>query len=285
MRFPLASPSAFDSSANTIEILFFGDLVGKPGRMAVKTYLESLTRKPDMVIANVENASHGFGLSEKNFRDIQGYGVDVMTSGNHIFDRKEIFDYIYASECLLRPANYPTETPGVGARVFEIAGVKVGVINLLGQVFMGSFNSPWEQLDSLVPQMQYETPIIFLDFHAEATAEKVAMAHYAAEAGVSAMVGTHTHVQTGDERLILDRMGYITDAGFNGAYRSVIGFEPQPAIQRLKTHYPTRLEVGHDETLQVNGIRFWVNTKTGHCEKLERLRELVYQTEPALVSD
>lgn len=273
------------TASDTVEILFFGDLVGKPGRIAMKTYLEGLEKRPDVVIANVENASHGFGLSEKNCREIQEAGVDIMTSGNHIFDRKEIFDYIYATDCLIRPANYPAETPGVGARVFDIGGFKIGVINLLGQVFMGNFNSPWEQLDSLVPQMQYETPVIFLDFHAEATAEKVAMAHYAAGAGVSAMVGTHTHVQTADERLILDRMGYITDAGFNGAYRSVIGFEAEPAIQRLRTHYPTRLEVGTDETLQVNAIRFWVNTTTGVCERLERVRDLVYQSEPALSVD
>lgn len=273
------------STPETVEILFFGDMVGRPGRIAVKTYLAKLSeegRRPDVVIANVENASHGFGLSEKNFRELQEAGVDIMTSGNHIFDRKEIFDYIYATDRILRPANYPAETPGVGARVFEINGFKIGVLNLIGQVFMGNFNSPWEQLEGLVSQMQYETPVIFLDFHAEATAEKVAMAFCAAEAGVSAMVGTHTHVQTADDRIMGDRMGYITDAGFNGAYRSIIGFQPEPAIQRLRTHYPTRLEVGDDETLQVNCVRFRVNVQTGVCESIERIRDLVYQHEGAL---
>lgn len=266
----------------TIEILFFGDLVGKPGRTAVKTYLAQLAHKPDVVIINAENVSHGFGLSEKNHQEMLDAGVHIMTSGNHIWDRKEIFDYMYSSEALLRPDNFPNDMPGTGARVFQMNGFKIGVINLIGQVFMGSYNSPWERLDALVPQMLYETPILFLDFHGEATAEKVAMGRYAAQLGVSAMVGTHTHVQTADDRIVNNRMGYITDAGFNGAYESVIGFEPQPAIQRMKSHIPTRLEVASGDTLQINGIRFFVEVKTGICKRVERLNQLLTSEEAPL---
>lgn len=258
----------------TIEILFFGDLVGKPGRSAVKQYLGNLSNKPDVIILNAENVSHGFGLSEKNYQELLNAGVNIMTSGNHIWDRKEVFDYIYSCDALLRPDNFPAEMPGSGARVYSFNGFKIGVINLIGQVFMGNYNSPWERLDALVPQMQYETPILFLDFHAEATAEKVAMGRYASQIGVSAMVGTHTHVQTADERIINNRMGYITDAGFNGAYESVIGFEPQPAIQRLKSHIPARLEVSSGDEVQLNAVKFEVEVKTGICRKVERVNQV-----------
>ncbi len=257
----------------TIDILFFGDIVGRPGRQAVKWYLNSLSdsAKPDVVIGNVENASHGFGLNEKNYQELLSAGLQIMTSGNHIWDRREIFDYIYSADCLLRPANFPTPSVGIGARVFEIAGVKVGVINLIGQVFMGNYNSPWEQIEALVPQMLYETPIIFVDFHGEATAEKIAFARYASTLGVSAFTGTHTHVQTADERLLNDRMGFITDSGFCGAYESVIGMAPESAIERLKTMYPTRLDVADGSLVQVNASRFTIEVKTGICQRVSRV--------------
>jgi metallophosphoesterase (TIGR00282 family) len=267
------------SSKETIDLLFFGDLVGRPGRMAVKSFLATLSQKPDVVVANVENVSHGFGLTEKNYRELLDAGIDVMTSGNHIWDRKEIFDYIYSTPVLLRPDNFPADMPGSGARVFEFNGFKLGVINLIGQVFMGNYNSPWERLDALVPQMLYETPILFLDFHAEATAEKICMGRYAAQLGVSAMVGTHTHVQTADDRILNNRMGYLTDAGFNGAYESVIGFEPQPAIQRLKSHFPTRLEVGTSDALQVNAVQFTIEVKTGICKQVQRIQKVLSPSE------
>jgi calcineurin-like phosphoesterase len=167
--------------------------------------------------------------------------------------------------------------PGSGVRVFDIRGIKIGVVNLIGQVFMGGpYNSPWEQLDTLIAQLQYETPIVFLDFHAEATAEKIALAHYVSHIGVSAMVGTHTHVQTADERILNHRMGYLTDAGFNGAYDSVIGMRPKEAIERLKSGLPAKLDIGGGDTLQVNGVRFRVELKTGACVEIERINQLLH---------
>lgn len=271
----------------TIDILFFGDIVGRSGRRAVKWYLSSLNdyEKPDVVIANVENASHGFGLNEKNYYELMDMGIHIMTSGNHIWDRKEIFDYIYSADRLLRPANFPGDPMGMGARVFDFQGFKVGVINLIGQVFMANYNSPWEKLEALVPEIRYETPIIFLDFHAEATAEKVALARYASTLGVSAFTGTHTHVQTADNRILSDRMGYISDTGFCGAYESVIGMTPESSIERLKTLYPGRLDVSDATLVQVNATRYTIDVKTGVCKQVSRVNVVHDLQECDLESD
>lgn len=267
-----------------IELLFFGDIVGKPGRTAVKSYLANLSQKPDVVIANGENISHGFGMIRKHYDEMHEAGVHIFTSGNHIWDQKEVFNFIDEVN-LLRPYNFPTASPGRGAAIFPIGGgVEVGVINLIGQVFMGNYNSPWEQLDELVYDMLAVTPIIFLDFHAEATAEKIAMAWHASSLGVSAMTGTHTHVQTADSKIINHRMGYITDTGFNGAYNSVIGMEASGSIQRLKSQLPTRLDVGPDDILQLNAVKFTIETKTGICRKVQRINEIFDQQGESLQS-
>jgi 2',3'-cyclic-nucleotide 2'-phosphodiesterase len=265
----------------TIDIVFFGDLVGKPGRMAVRQGLATLQAQqtvPTIYICNAENVSHGFGLTEKNYRSLLEAGIDVMTSGNHIWDNKNIFEYIDFADVLLRPRNMADDMPSTGARVFTIRGIKIGVINLIGQVFMGNYNSPWSGLEGLIADMKEETPIIFLDFHAEATAEKIALGNYVSHLGVSAMVGTHTHVQTADERLLNHRMGYITDAGFNGTHDSVIGMRAHEAIQRLKSHWPARLEIATGDTLQVNAVRFSITPQTGVCHSVERLNYLLHET-------
>jgi metallophosphoesterase (TIGR00282 family) len=236
--------------------------------------LESLTKRPDVVIANGENVSHGFGMIRKHYDELHEAGVHIFTSGNHIWDQKEVFNYIDEVN-LLRPQNFPAASPGVGARVYQIGNYDIGVINLIGQVFMGNYNSPWEQMDETVYEMLAVTPIIFLDFHAEATAEKIAMGWHASALGVSAMVGTHTHVQTADSKILNHRMGYITDAGFNGSYNSVIGMEPSGSLQRLRSHMPTRLDVGPSDILQVNAVRFTIDVKSGICRKVERVNEVL----------
>lgn len=261
------------STSQSIELLFFGDIVGKPGRLAVKAYLDYQTQKPDIVIANGENVSHGFGMIRKHYEELRDIGIDIFTSGNHIWDQKEVFNYIDDAN-LLRPYNFPATSPGRGAAIFEVRGHTIGVINLIGQVFMGNYNSPWELLDELVYDMLAVTPVIFIDFHAEATAEKVAMAWHASSLGVSAMTGTHTHVQTADSRILNNRMGYITDTGFNGAFNSVIGMEASGSLQRLRSQIPTRLDVGPDDILQVNAVRFTIEAKTGVCRKVERINEV-----------
>ena len=237
------------------KILFFGDITGKPGRIAVRDFLSSLTddQKPDFVIANVENASHGFGLTKKNYEELQSYGIDCFTSGNHIWDKKDIFDYIENDEIIVRPINYPEDTPGVGCRIFEKNNKKIAVLNALGQVFMAPINSPWEILKKQVELIKPNVDYIFVDFHAEATAEKMALGRFLSELGVSFFTGTHTHVQTADEKII-NGMGYITDAGFCGAPDGVIGMDYTSSLKRFLTAMPVRYEVAEPTTLQINAV-------------------------------
>jgi 2',3'-cyclic-nucleotide 2'-phosphodiesterase len=261
----------------TIELLFFGDIVGQPGRKAVQAYLSSLREKPDIVIANGENTSHGFGMIKRHYDELHDAGIHIFTTGNHVWDQKEIFNFIDEVN-LLRPYNFSPGVPGVGAKIFQVQGIEIGVINLIGQVFMGNYNSPWDQLDELIYDMLAVTPLIFIDFHAEATAEKLSLAWHASSLGVSAMAGTHTHVQTADSKILNHRMGYITDAGFNGSYNSVIGMDTAGSIQRMKTNLPTRLETGSDELLQVNAVQYTLEVNSGICKNVRRINQILSTT-------
>lgn len=243
-----------------LKILFFGDLVGKIGRNAVKFYLSKLHKNqeyhyPDFVIINGENASHGFGLTPKNYNELLDAGVNCITSGNHIWDKKDIFSYIDEADKLIRPINYPEGTKGVGSRVFEINEEKIGVINALGRVFMQPLDSPWDVVTKEIQKLKEVTPNIIVDFHAEATAEKLCFGKYLSELGVSAMVGTHTHVQTADEKII-NGMAYITDVGFCGAKESIIGMEYETSLKRLTTAMPERYEVASEYPAQINAVEF-----------------------------
>lgn len=237
------------------KILFFGDITGKPGRIAVRDYLLSLSEndKPDFVIANAENASHGFGLTKKNYLELSSYGIDCFTSGNHIWDKKEIFDYILEDEKIVRPINYPADTLGTGCRIFEKNGKKIAVLNALGQVFMAPINSPWEALSSEIENLKGKVDYIVVDFHAEATAEKMALGRYLSERGVSFFTGTHTHVQTADEKVI-NGMAYITDAGFCGSPDGVIGMDYESSLKRFLSATPVRYEVAEATTLLINAV-------------------------------
>lgn len=255
-----------------LKILFFGDMVGKPGRIAVKEYLEKISdnEKPDFVIANVENASHGFGLTEKNYNELSSYGIDCMTSGNHIWDKKDIFNYITNAEKLLRPINYPKGVQGAGSRIFECGHYKIGVINFLGRVFMNLVDDPFTMAESEIKKLKEITPIVIVDFHAEATAEKICFAKYCADMGVSAFFGTHTHVQTADER-ILNGMGYITDAGFCGTADGVIGMEYHTSLNRFLTGIPERYDVAEDGITQINAVEVEINPHTGYTSAIKRI--------------
>lgn len=268
------------TASKTIDILFFGDIVGKPGRAVVQYYLTNVVDKPDIVIANSENTSHGFGLLQKHYQELRESGIHILTGGNHTWDQKEILHYIDHVDAIVRPHNMPgKDTPGVGRKVFTIntprhGPVKVGVINLIGQVYMGSYNSPWDDLEALVTEMKAQTPVVFLDLHAEATAEKKAMGWYVASLGVSAMVGTHTHVQTADDQILSGTTGYVTDAGFNGSFHSVIGMSLEQSLRRLMNQMPARMEVGPTELAQVNAVRFTIELETGLCRKVRRVNEV-----------
>ena len=255
---------------STIKILFFVDLVGKPGRIALSEYLAK--NKPSaFVIANVENASHGFGLTEKNYNELSEYGVDCMTSGNHIFDKKEIFNYIETADKLIRPFNYPNGTCGVGSRIFELSnGTKIAVINALGRVFMSPVESQWTTVVEEIKRLKEITPIVILDFHAEATAEKICFGKYCSELGVSAFFGTHTHVQTADEQII-NNMAYITDAGFCGAKDSVIGMEYKTSLNRFTTVIPERYDVADGDVVQINAVEIDIESTSGHAVAIKRI--------------
>ena len=255
---------------NIVKIVFFGDMVGKPGRLAVRDFLSENKESYDFVIANVENASHGFGLTEKNYNELIGYGVDCMTSGNHIWDKREIFNYIDNADKLLRPINYPAGTKGVGSRIFDINGIKVAVMNVLGKVFINAVDFQWEMIKEEISKLKEITPIVIIDFHAEATAEKICFAKYCSELGVSAFFGTHTHVQTADESVI-NGTGYITDAGFCGCTDGVIGMEYQTSLARFLTGIPERYEVANGDSVQVNAVEVEIDSTTGNTVAIRRI--------------
>ena len=263
-------------NSEIIKIVFFGDITGRAGRSAVKNYLASLKDKPDFVIANIENASHGFGLTKKNYEELSNAGINCLTSGNHIWDKKDIYEYIDTAENLLRPVNYPSGTRGKGGRVFEVKGQKIGVINALGRVFMPPIDSQWEVVKSEIQKLKNEgAEHIIIDFHAEATAEKICFAKFLAKefntkenALIKAFLGTHTHVQTADEK-IYDGMAYITDAGFCGVEDSVIGMEFITSLRRLSTSLPERYEIAQSNIAQINGVEvLFDRTKATHIQRI-----------------
>ncbi len=259
---------------NFLKVLFLGDIVGRPGRHSAAKYLDEIGEKPDFIIANAENASHGFGLTEKNYFDLLGYGIDVLTSGNHIWDKKEIFNYIHKADKLIRPLNYPCSVPGKGYDFFEVNGCLICVINLLGRVFMNPIDSPWESLEKVIKLIKEKTNIVIIDFHAEATAEKISMGYFADRLGVSAVIGTHTHIQTSDERILGNGCAYITDAGFCGIYDGVIGMETESSLKRLTTGLPERYDVVMSEKTEVNAVEILINTQTGCSNRIERIRNI-----------
>ena len=259
----------------TIKVLFFGDIVGRAARLAVISYLQKLKaekKSPDFVIANVENASHGFGLTEKNYKDLTEGGIDCLTSGNHIWDKKEIFDYIESADKLIRPINYPKGTLGQGSKVFDCGKEKIGVINALGRVFMSPIDSPWEILSNEIEKIKEITPNIIIDFHAEATAEKLCLGRYLSKQGVTALIGTHTHVQTADEQIIND-MGYITDVGFCGDNQGIIGMDYETSLKRFVNCMPERYDVAQGGDTVINAVELHIYD--GKTTEIKRLNLIV----------
>ena len=247
-------------------ILFIGDIVGKPGRELVRRGLSPLVAHHgvDFVIANGENAAAGFGITPDLADDLFSYGVHVITGGNHSWDKKEIYAYIGSHPRLLRPINFPAGTPGQG-RVVATAdnGVPIAVINAMGRVFMHQIDDPFARVLAEVEAVADQARIIFVDFHAEATSEKVAMGWHL-DGRVAAVVGTHTHVATADARLLLEGTAYITDVGMTGPHDSVIGVERRPVIQRFLTGLPQRFETARDNP-RLNGVIVDADETTGRA--------------------
>jgi 2',3'-cyclic-nucleotide 2'-phosphodiesterase len=255
-----------------VSILFIGDIVGKPGRQAVAQELHRLVDRyrADIVIANGENAAGGFGITEETARDLFSEGIHLLTSGNHIWDKRDSYGYIQKEERLVRPANYPEGAPGRGSAIVTTpGGVKIGVLNLEGRVFMNNLECPFRTADREIARLREETKIIFVDFHAEATSEKAALGWYL-DGKVSAVVGTHTHVQTADERMLPGGTAFMTDAGMTGSFESVIGIRKEEAIDRFLTLLPTKFEVAKKD-IRLNGVAISVEETTGRAVGIERI--------------
>jgi len=255
-----------------VKILFIGDIVGKPGREALSRELHRLVDRYmiDLVIANGENAAGGFGLTVETANDLFRMGIHALTSGNHIWDKKDALDFIKKEERLVRPANYPEGTPGRGSTIVSTpGGVKVAILNLEGRVFMNNLDCPFRIADREIAQLKTVTPIIFVDFHAEATSEKASLGWYL-DGRVSAVIGTHTHVQTSDERILTGGTAYMTDAGMTGPFESVIGVRKEEAIEKFITQRPSKFEVAKKD-IRINAVAVQVDERTGLAMGIERI--------------
>jgi len=229
--------------------------------------------KVDLVVANGENSAGGFGLTSEILRELRSLGVDVITTGNHVWDKREIIDVLERDKGLLRPANYPAGTPGCGHGVFETpGGVKVGILNLEGRVFMNNLDCPFTLADKLVDELRQQTPLIFIDFHAEATSEKMALGWYL-DGRVSALVGTHTHVQTADERVLPGGTAFISDVGMTGSRDGVIGMGREAVIEKFLTQRPARFEVAKKDPV-LCAVVIDIDETTGKARQIERVMEL-----------
>ncbi len=256
-----------------MKFLFVGDIVGRPGRWAASNLLPDLrkTLDIDFVVANVENAAGGFGLTKEIAHKIFSYGVDCQTSGNHIWDRKDIYPFLNEEGRLLRPANYPPGAPGKGSGVFETRKLeKVGVLNIQGRVFVQELDCPFRRSLEEIEKLKEHTKIIMVDIHAEATSEKVALGWFL-DGKVSAICGTHTHVQTADETILPRGTAYITDAGMTGPHDSIIGIRQEDALTRFLTQTPQRFRLGLDD-VKFSAVLIEVDSDTGKATSIERLK-------------
>jgi metallophosphoesterase (TIGR00282 family) len=253
-------------------ILFIGDIVGRPGRDLVQKGLRSLIDHydVDVTIANAENAAAGFGLTRDIGETLLEWGIDVMTSGNHIWDKKEVLDYIAVEPRLLRPANYPEGVPGRGSCVAQTRdGRSVGVINMMGRVFMAPLDDPFAVALREIDAVRHRARIIVVDMHAEATSEKIAMGWHL-DGRVTAVIGTHTHVQTADERVLPGGTAYLTDAGMTGPHDSIIGMEKGPSLARFLNGMPAKFEPASGNP-RLNGAVIEADDKTGRATKITRI--------------
>jgi metallophosphoesterase (TIGR00282 family) len=254
-----------------MRILFIGDIFGRPGRELARHAIRVFRRDRavDFVVANVENAAAGFGITRDLAEMILDDGVDVMTSGNHIWDKKEVFDYIDLEPRLLRPANFPAGVPGHGVRVTPTAAGPVAVINVMGRVFMSPIDDPFAVVNRELEALDDQVRVIVVDFHAEATSEKLAMGWHL-DGRVTAVVGTHTHVQTADARLLPAGTAYITDVGMTGPHDSVIGIETSAALRRFLRGLPARWDAATANP-RFNAVLIEVDGETGRARTIERL--------------
>jgi len=255
-----------------VRILAIGDIVGHPGRRAIKENLSSLkcSLNLDFIIANGENAAGGNGINREVAQELFSYGIDVLTTGNHVWDQRDTLDFIAGEKRIIRPANFPPGVPGCGMHVFNIRhNQDVAVLNLAGRVFMPNLDCPFRKVDEMLEQLKNKTKIIIIDFHGEATSEKIAFGWHV-DGRVSAVYGTHTHVQTADERILPEGTAYISDLGMTGPRDSVIGVKKELVIKRFLIQLPVRFEVAKGP-YQLNGVLIEVDEETGKAKMIDRI--------------
>lgn len=258
-----------------MKILFIGDIVGKPGREILCQQLAKIQDefKIDFTIANGENAASGAGINKKIFTEISNYGVDVVTMGNHVWDKKEIFDFIDQEPRIIRPANYPKGVPGKGWNIYSInSQTKIIVINLGGRVYLPPIDCPFQCMDNILSQTKNLSPYIIVDFHGEATSEKQAMGWYL-DGRVSAVLGTHTHVQTADARVLRRGTGYMTDVGMTGPRDSILGVDKDLVIKKFITQLPVKFEIAHGD-IQLNAVVLELN-ETGQTVSINPIQTIL----------
>lgn len=262
-----------NEGVNLLRVLFLGDIVGSPGRDLIENNLTKLKDKyrPHIIIANGENAAGGRGINEKILKQLFQLGINIITMGNHTWDQKEIYEFIDDYKHFIRPANYPAMTPGKGYTIFHFNSYKLAVINVQGRTYLPPLDCPFTKTMELIETIKKETPNIIVDFHAEATSEKQAMG-WLLDGKVTAVIGTHTHVQTGDERIFPKGTAYITDVGMVGPYDGILGMKREQVIDKFITHLPQRFEVDASDRWQINGVIIDINPDTGFSLNIERIR-------------
>lgn len=259
-----------------MRIMMLGDVCSRGGRRVLRENLQNLikTYQVDFTVVNGENASGGNGITEKNAKELLNLPIDVLTMGNHVWNQKETAEFIDRYPQIIRPINYPEPCPGRGFGVFEKGDVKIGVLNLSGQVYMPDMGCcPFAAFDQIWESAAKAVDILLVDFHAEATSEKIAFGYYL-DGKASVMVGTHTHVQTSDVRILSQGTAYITDLGMTGPLNSVIGVKKEIVIHNFKTKRPVRFEMEHDAPWQINGIVADIDEKTGRALSVQRIYQV-----------
>jgi hypothetical protein len=255
---------------NEMRILFLGDVIGKPGRRAVEQFVRN--NSADFKIINGENLAGGIGITPKIASEMLACGVDLITTGNHVWKKKEMFPFLLEEKRVIRPLNYPEGSPGFGYALLNKNGKRLYVVNLEGRVFMNQLDCPFRSIKSLITQMAEDVPIM-VDFHAEATSEKIALGWFL-DGKVSVVLGTHTHVQTADEKIMPNGTGYITDVGMTGSANSVIGMDKDIVVKKFLTQIPQKYEVGKDD-VEIQGVFVTIDTITRKCLKIERIKEKI----------
>lgn len=256
-----------------MKVLLVGDIVGRAGRRAVRELLPQIKEEEeiDFVVANGENAAGGFGITKKVAQELYNYGIDVLTTGNHVWDNKEVFDFIEDDRSLIRPYNYPPGTPGRGYEIYQLnSGIKIAVINLLGRVFIADVDCPFRSLEKILAEI--EVDFILVDFHAEATSEKIGLGRYF-DGEVSAVFGTHTHVQTADEKVLPNDTAYITDLGLTGGIDSILGMKKEDVLKKLVTQLPQRFSAATGDT-QLCGVVVELDLESGLAKSITRIKQI-----------